>query len=163
MSGDLRRAIESLGHEYVTSIKTVRENIDRSILQERVTAMLSGFFGGLALLLGAIGLYGLMAYNVTQRTREIGIRLALGAHRAAVRWMVLRETLILALLGLLIGVPCALAASRLIASMLYGVAPHDAVTLVSVSLVLLVAAAIAGSLPARRAMRVDPMIALRYE
>lgn len=159
----VRRTVESLGHEYVFSINTVAQNIDRSLLQERVTAMLSAFFGGLALLLGAIGLYGLMAYNVTQRTREIGIRVALGAHRGSVQLMVLRETLLLALTGLAIGIPCALLASRFIASMLYGVAPHDAVTLAAVSLVLLIAAGIAGFLPSRRAMRVDPMVALRHE
>ncbi len=159
----LRQVIESQGHEYVSSVKTVGQEVDRSLLQERITAMLSAFFGGLALLLAAIGLYGLMAYNVTRRSREIGIRMALGARREAVQSMVLRETLWLALIGLAIGLPCAIAASRLIATMLYGIGANDPVTLVTVSLVLLAVAAIAGFVPARRAMRLDPMVALRHE
>jgi ABC-type antimicrobial peptide transport system permease subunit len=163
LRGALRQAVDSLGQEYVFSIKSVGQLIDKTILQERVTAMLSAFFGGLALLLAAVGLYGLMAYSVTQRTREIGIRLALGANRGSVWRMVLEETLFLALAGLSLGIPCALVASRFIAAMLYGVAPYDALTLAAVSLVLLSAAAVAGLLPARRAMRVDPMVALRYE
>ena len=163
MAASVRREVDSLGHEYVTSVKTVSENINRSLLQERVTALLSGFFGALALLLAAIGLYGLMAYDVTRRTREIGIRIALGAERDSVRWLVLRETLALAALGVAIGLPCALAASRLIASMLYGVSAKDPVTLTAVSALLVGVAALAGWIPARRATRVDPMVALRYE
>ena len=163
MRGAIKEAVDSLGQEYVFSIKSVGQLIDKTILQERVTAMLSAFFGGLALLLAAIGLYGLMAYNVTQRKREIGIRVALGANRGLVQRMVLRETLLLALAGLSIGIPCALVAARFISSMLYGVESHDAVTLAAVSLILLAVAALAGFLPARRAMRVDPMVALRYE
>jgi predicted permease len=163
MIGPLRQTIESLGHEYVASITTIQNEIDRSLLQERVTAMLSAFFGGLALLLAAIGLYGLMAYNVMRRSREIGIRMALGAQRGSVQRMVLRETLTLALIGLAFGVPCAAAASRLIASLLYGVSTHDPLTLVVVSIMLAAIAAIAGFIPARRAMRLDPMTALRNE
>ena len=163
ITGALRQAVESLGHEYIFSIKTVRQNIDRSILQERITAMLSAFFGGLALLLAAIGLYGLMAYAVAQRTREIGIRMALGAERTGVLKMVLRETLTLVGAGLAIGLPCALAATRLIGRVLYGLSPNDPVTLAWVVGALLAVGALAGYLPARRAMRVDPMVALRYE
>jgi putative ABC transport system permease protein len=159
----LRQVVDSFGHEYVFSVKAIRQLIDKSVLQERVAALLSIFFGALALLLGAIGLYGLMAYNVTQRTREIGIRLALGAPRSDVRWMVLRETLTLALTGIAIGVPCAIAASGLIANMLFGLTPHDPATLAMVATVLLAVGALAGYLPARRAMRVDPMAALRHE
>jgi putative ABC transport system permease protein len=163
MSGALRQTVASLGHEYVTSIKTVRQNIDRSLLQDRVTAMLSTFFGALTLLLAAIGLYGLMAYTVTQRTREIGIRLALGAARGRVLKMILRETLALVIAGVLIGVPCALAASQLIAHMLFGLSPNDPTTLTFVAGALLAVGILAGFLPARRAMRVDPMVALRHE
>jgi predicted permease len=159
----LRRTVESQGREYVFSIKTVRQNIDRSILQERVTAMLSTFFGALALLLAAIGLYGLMAYAVTQRTREIGIRMALGAKRSGVLRIVLREVIVLVGTGVGIGLPCALAATRLIGHMLYGVSPNDPVTLAWVVGALLAVGLLAGYLPARRAMRVDPMVALRYE
>ena len=159
----LRRTVESQGREYVFSIKTVRQNIDRSILQERVTAMLSAFFGALALLLAAIGLYGLMAYAVTQRTREIGIRMALGAKRSGVLRFVLREVIVLVGTGVGIGLPCAFAATRLIDHMLYGVSPNDPVTVACVVGALLAVGVLAAYLPARRAMRIDPMVALRCE
>jgi ABC-type antimicrobial peptide transport system permease subunit len=117
----------------------------------------------LALLLAAIGLYGLMAYNVTRRVREIGIRVALGAQRGVILWMVLREALVLAVVGVASGIACAIAAARWIASMLYGITPYDAATLVGVSFVLVMVAAVAAFLPAYRSARVDPMIALRQD
>jgi len=132
-------------------------------LRERIFAILSVFFGGLALLLAGIGLYGLMAYNVTRRTQEIGVRIALGAARREVLSMVLRETLGLTSIGIALGLVFALATSQLIANMLYGVPAQDPVTLVAVSVVLTAVAAVAGWIPARRAMLVDPMVALRYE
>lgn len=159
----IRRAVDSFGHEYVFSLKTVGQLIDKTFLQERVTAMLAAFFGGLALILAAVGIYGQMAYSVTRRTREIGIRIALGARGAEVRRMILREALTLAVLGLTLGVPCALVATRLIATMLFGLSSHDPVTLAIVAGVLLAVSAVASYLPARRAMRVDPMVALRHE
>jgi predicted permease len=163
MTNPVRRAVESLGHEYVSKVESIPEGIERSLLRERVVAMISAFFGGLTLLLAAIGLYGLMAYNVTRRVREIGIRVALGAQRGVVLWMVLREALVLATVGVAIGIACAIGASRWIASMLYGIAPYDATTLVGVSFVLLVVAALAVFLPAYRSTRVDPMVALRQD
>jgi predicted permease len=157
------QAIESLGHEYPLRTKTISQVISGEIVEERVTAMLSGFFGALALLLASIGLYGLMSYAVTRRTREIGIRVALGAQRENVLWIVMRETLALVLFGIAIGVPTALAATRLIASTLFGLSPGDLPTILGVSLLLLVVAMFAGYLPARRASGIDPMDALRTE
>jgi len=159
----VRRTVASLGHEYVPSLKTLREDINRSLMRERITAILSGFFGGLALLLAAIGLYGLMSYTVTRRTREIGIRIALGAQPGGVRRLFLRETLTLVMIGVAIGLLCALATTRLITHMLFGLSPYDPLTLVAVSVAMVAVGAVAGWLPARRAMRTDPLIALRYE
>jgi putative ABC transport system permease protein len=125
--------------------------------------MLSCFFGTLALLLASIGLYGLMSYTVTLRTREIGIRVAVGAQRENVLWLVLRETLALALFGIAIGIPSALAATRLITTKLFGLSPTDVPTITVVSLLLLLVALFAGYLPARRASAIDPIVALRAE
>ena len=155
--------VEALGHEYVIRTRTVAQTMDAELAEERVTAMLSGFFAALALLLSSIGLYGLMSYTVTRRTREIGIRVAVGAQRENVLWLILRETLTLALFGIAIGIPFALAASRLIASMLFGLSPSDLPTITGVSLLLLLVALFAGYLPARHASGIDPMVALRTE
>jgi predicted permease len=159
----VRQAVESQGREYVSYVRTGEEEIDRGLLKERLIALLSAFFGALALLLAGIGLYGLMAYNVTRRTREIGIRMALGAQRASVWGLVLRETLLLAAIGLALGIPCALAATSVVASMLFGISRYDALTLVTVSLALMAVGAAAGWIPARRAAKVDPLVALRCE
>jgi predicted permease len=155
--------IQSLAHEYPLETKTVQQTTSRILTEERVTAMLSGFFALLALLLASIGLYGLMSYTVTRRTREIGIRVAVGAQRQNVLWLVLRETLILALFGIAIGIPSALAATRLIATMLFGLSPTDLPTIIAVSLLLLLVALFAGYLPARRASIIDPIVALRTD
>jgi putative ABC transport system permease protein len=155
--------IESLGREYPLRTRTVAQVISHEHVQERVTAMLSGFFAALALLLASIGLYGLMAYAVTRRTREIGIRIALGAQRKNVLWLILQETLALTVLGIAIGIPSALVPTRLIAGMLFGVSPGDVPTIVGVSLLLVVVALFAGYLPARRASTIDPIVALRSE
>ncbi len=155
--------IESLGHEYPLRTRTVAQVISQELVEERVTAMLAGFFAALALLLASIGLYGLMSYAVTRRTREIGIRVAVGAQRKNVLWIVLRETLALVLFGIAIGIPSALAATRLIASMLFGLSPSDLPIIAIVSLLLLLVALFAGYLPARRASGIDPMVALRTE
>jgi predicted permease len=159
----VRKEIESPGQEYVVSTKTVAQVTGELLASERVNAMLCSFFAGLALLLGSMGLYGLMSYGVTRRTREIGVRVALGAQPRSVRWMILRETLALTLLGMAIGIPSGLAATRLIASTLYGLSPNDLPTIATACLLLLTVAFFAGYLPARKASGIDPMLALRTE
>lgn len=160
---EVRRLLDSLGHEYVLGTRTLKQADDQALLNERMTAALSEVFSALALLLAAVGLYGLMAFAVTRRSHEIGIRMALGAPRRGILWMLLGQTIRLVGIGIAIGVPCALAANRLVAHMLFGVSPDDPLTLVLVSLALLAAGAAAGYLPARRATAVDPMVALRCE
>jgi predicted permease len=155
--------VDSMGHEYVLSTKAVSEVVSSELGEERVIALLSGFFAALALLLASIGLYGLMSYAVTRRTREMGIRVALGAQRQSVLWIVLRETLALAGIGLAIGIPAAIAACRLISTMLFGLSASDPLTIAAVSLLLLAVALLAGYLPARRASSIDPLVALRSE
>jgi predicted permease len=155
--------IASLGREYPFWTGTIAQAMSQQLAKERVTAMLSGFFAVLALLLACIGLYGLMSYTVTRRTREIGIRVALGAQRENVLRLVLRETLALTLLGIVIGIPSAFAATRLIASMLFGPSPFDLSAITGVSLLLLLVALFAGYIPARRASAIDPIVALRAE
>jgi len=157
------REVDSLGHEYVLQTKTVAQVTGEALLPERVTATLAGFFAALALLLASAGLYGLMSYAVTRRTREMGIRVAVGAQRRNVLWIVLREALLLGLVGIAIGLPCALAAGRLLAGMLFDISPNDLATITGVSLLLLAVALFAGYLPARRASRIDPVVALRAE
>ncbi|HKW33814.1 MAG TPA: ABC transporter permease [Candidatus Acidoferrum sp.] len=155
--------IESLGREYPMRAATVHQMVNRVLVNERVIALLSGFFAALALLLASIGLYGLMSYGVTRRTREIGVRVALGAQQGRVRWMILGETLALTLFGIAIGIPSGLAATRLIASMLFGLSPNDLSTIVTACLLLLVVGFVAGYLPARKASSIDPILALHTE
>ena len=136
---------------------------DRTLVTERLVAQVSTGFGALALLVACVGLYGILAYSVARRTREIGLRLALGATRAGVLWMVLRESLALVGLGFAIGIPAALAASRLIRTMLYGLTPTNPATIGAAFLILLATSTAAAYIPARRAASVDPMTALRHE
>ena len=147
----------------LTNIKTQAADIDQTINQEIVFARLCTAFAILALVIACVGLYGTMAYAVARRTREIGIRMALGARRGLVTWMVLREVCVLAALGLAIGVPVARAASRLVESFLFELKTNDPRALAVAVAILLSAALVAGYGPARRASRVDPMIALREE
>ena len=142
---------------------TQAEVAEESIQAEHSLAALTGTFTGLAVLLACIGLYGVMAYNVSRRTRETGVRMALGAPRAGIRWLVLRESLLLAGSGIAVGVPAALVTNHLMKSVLYGVVPSDLPTFLAASVLLVTIAAIAAYLPARRASRVDPMVALRNE
>jgi predicted permease len=143
--------------------RTLRERVDDSIFVDRMIAALSGFFGALALLLAAIGIYGVMAYSVTRRTAEIGLRIALGAAPAKIAWMVLRDGLLLIALGVAIGLPLSLAAGRISASLLYGVKPNDPPTFIVTIAVLLGVGVLAALLPARRAAVVAPIEALRHE
>ena len=147
----------------VVGVTTLTEQINDRLNEERLIAQLVSFFGVLALILACIGLYGVMAQGVARRTNEIGIRMALGARGGNIAWMILRETLYLVLAGLLIGVPAALLGARLIESQLFGLKPADPLTLIAASLVLTIVALLAGYLPARRASRVNPLNALRYE
>ena len=142
---------------------TMTDAVNESIAMERALAILSGSFGTLSLLLAAIGLYGITSYAVSRRRAEIGIRMALGATRALVLRAVLSRVLILVSIGVMVGVGASLWASRFMAALLYGLGPRDAQTLVSAIVAMLAVAAFAGWLPAWRASRVDPMIALRSE
>ncbi|MGA8594065.1 MAG: FtsX-like permease family protein, partial [Bryobacteraceae bacterium] len=125
--------------------------------------LLSSLFGALALILAAVGLYGLMTYSVNRRPSEVGIRMALGAQRGEIAHMVLRELLLLVVIGLVVGIPVSIGASRFISSELYGLKPFDSVTIAVAGVTLMAIAALAGYPPARRASRVDPTVALRYE
>jgi ABC-type antimicrobial peptide transport system permease subunit len=145
------------------SARTLEDQVNRTLTDERLIAKLLSFFGALALLLACVGLYGLMSYAVVRRTREIGIRMALGAQRAAMLRMVLRETMLLVGIGIALGVPVALAATRLVEKYLFGLKPTDPATIMMAALLMLAVALLAGYLPARRASRTDPTVALRYE
>jgi len=147
----------------VFDVKTLEQQVDGSMVQERLIATLSGVFGVLALLLASIGLYGIMSYAVVSRTIEIGIRIAIGASQQSVLWMVLRETLILVLAGIVIGLPGALGTGRLISSLLFGLSARDPGTIVTAILVLLIVAGFAGYLPARRASHLNPVRVLHCE
>jgi len=147
----------------VTDMKTMRAQIHESLFVERIVAVLSAAFGLLATLLAAIGLYGVMSYAVSLRTREIGIRVALGAERRTVLFMVLKEVAVLALLGIVLGLPSGYGLGRLVESQLYGLTARDPLTFAVATAVLVVSAALAGYVPAARATRVDPLVALRYE
>jgi predicted permease len=147
----------------VTDMKTMEAQIRESLFVDRMVAGLSAAFGFLATLLAAVGLYGVMSYAVTLRTREIGIRVALGAERRTVLLMVLKEVAVLALIGVAIGLPSGYGLGRLVESQLYGMTARDPLTFAVATLTLLTAALLAGYIPAARATRVDPLVALRYE
>ncbi len=147
----------------VLSLAPIRLLIEESIGNERLIAQLCGFFGMLALLLAGIGLYGVMAYATSRRANEIGVRMALGAERITVIWMVLRETLLMVTVGIAVGLPLALLATRLIAATLAGLSANDPATIATGIFVMLAMGALAGIVPATRASRIDPMAALRQE
>ena len=147
----------------ITDIAALPDVLNASVAQPRFRTLLLALFGAIALVLAAVGIFGVISYSVSRRTHELGIRMALGAQPRSVMSMVLRETLALALLGIAVGVPCAVAAGRLIRRLLFNVTLYDPTTLVLVPVLLVAVAALASYIPARRAMRVDPLVALRHE
>jgi putative ABC transport system permease protein len=164
LAGSVRREVQALDPNLaVTDLQTLSDVVTASLFAARMGAVLLAIFGFLALVLAAIGLYGVMSYAVSRRTREIGIRMALGAGKGMVLRLVLREGLVLVGTGVAAGLIVAAAANRLLTSLLYGVSPLDATTFAAIPLVLVLVALLASYLPARRAARVDPIIALRYE
>jgi ABC-type antimicrobial peptide transport system permease subunit len=164
MAAAIRREIQAVDKSLeISDVSAIPQLRDQALVQERLLAELSGFFGLLALLLACIGLYGVMSYNVARRTHEISVRMALGAQRVDVVRLVMRATMSLVVIGSIAGLGSALATTRLIASLLYGLTPNDPLTIGLAGLLLITVAALAGYLPARRASRVDPMEALRHE
>ena len=148
-------------------VHTLDEEMGAALVQQRLIALLSSLFGGLALLLACVGLYGLLAFAMVQRMGEMGVRMALGARRVDVVWLVVREAWLLVAIGIVVGVPAALGAARVassqIAGLLFGLAATDPLTIAAAACSLFVVATLAAYLPARRASRVDPMVALRAE
>jgi predicted permease len=162
--GSIRQVARQLDANIpIYNLRTLDHQIDQSLLNDRLIATLSTAFGVLATLLAVIGLYGVMAYTVARRTREIGVRMALGAVQADVVWLVMREVLTLVGTGLALGLAAAWGLSRVVSSQLYGVAATDPLTIAAATGVLAAVALLAGYVPARRATRVNPVLALRYE
>jgi predicted permease len=160
----IRQAIKDVNRNLpIDEVATLSDHVDRSLVQQRLVARLSAFFGLTALLLACMGLYGILSYAVARRTNEIGIRMALGAERHHVLRMVMREALTLVLIGIATGLLAALALTKTTASLLFGLKPNDPLTIASAALLLLAIAVFAAYLPARRATNIDPMIALRHE
>jgi ABC-type antimicrobial peptide transport system permease subunit len=144
-------------------VRTLEEQTQDSFARERLLALLTTYFGAFAVLLACIGLYGLMNYSVTQRTPEMGLRMALGAQAAAVRWLVVRENAWTVIAGAVVGLGGAFAVVRLVQSQLFGVQPYDPAALGGATILLLAMASAAAYLPARRASRIDPLTALRHD
>jgi putative ABC transport system permease protein len=164
LNADVRRAVHEIDKDlYVPTLEPMTTFLSTQLAQPRFNMMLLAVFAAVAMMLAAIGIYGVIAYSVTQRTREIGIRMALGAQRTQMLGMVLRQSMLLVVIGIAIGFLVALAATRVMATLLYGVGAND-LSIYAVVIALLSAAAfLASYVPARRAMKVDPMVALRYE
>jgi ABC-type antimicrobial peptide transport system permease subunit len=160
----LRKAVQSIDPDLpLQEIRTQQEQIDGSMQQERIIAALTASFGMLALVLASVGVYGVMAYSVAQRTSEIGIRMALGALPREVLTMILREATWIALVGITCGIGATLLSTRLVTSLLYGLHPNDPAILATSALLLALVGLVAGWAPARRAAAVEPMRALRHE
>jgi predicted permease len=166
--GSVTSAIRAKLHDIdksipVVNVRTLNELVDRRLVQERIISQLSTFFAVLALVLASIGLYGVLSYGVARRTNEIGIRIAIGAAQRTVIWMILRETLVLVVIGAAIGIGGAIALARLVASRMFGVSTADPLSIAAAGLTLVAVAMFAACFPAMRASRVDPMQALRVE
>jgi len=159
----VRAAIRELNSEVPLNIHTLAEQVADNLVQERLLATLSGFFGGLALLLSMVGLYGVLSYFVTQRQVEFGIRMALGAERGSILRFVMRDVVVVLAVGVATGLAAALASVKMLERMLFGLEPRDAMTMATAACLLSGMALLAGYLPAWRATRADPMIALRSE
>ncbi len=160
----VRRTVHDVDPDVpISDVRTQTQQIAETLMQERLLGRLSSFFGGLAVLLACVGLYGLMAYAVSQRTHEIGIRMALGAKKSDVLRMVVGNGLKLTLVGIAVGATGAFALTRFLSSLLYGINARDPLTFIAVSLILISVALLACYIPARRATKVDPMVAIRYE
>jgi len=159
----VKRVLNEVNPAITVSFQDFKTMIEGSLLRERLLATLSGFFGVLALLLASIGLYGILSYSVVSRTNEIGIRMALGAQARNVRWMILREALLLLLAGLAVGLPLIVAVTRLAKTLLYDLTPTDPVSLGLAALLLFAVTLLASYVPARRATKLDPLTALRHE
>jgi putative ABC transport system permease protein len=163
-AGAVRREVSALDKDFpVSNIKFMNEILSSSVAQPRVYALLLGIFAGLALILAAIGIYGVMSYSVTQRTHEIGIRMALGAQRGDVLKLIIKQGMILALAGIIIGLIASFALTRILASQLFGVSATDHVTFAAISILLVIVTVIACYIPAARATKVSPIVAVRYE
>jgi predicted permease len=158
-----RRAREIVPGGFITNVATERQLVDESLLVERLLSILATLFGALALLLAAIGLYGILSFTVLRRTREIGVRIAIGAQRRAVLWMILRDTLALAAIGIALGIPVVLLAKKYIETELFGLKAEDPLAIAAAALILTGTVLAAGMLPALRASRLDPMACLRQE
>jgi putative ABC transport system permease protein len=159
----ITRVLNEINPAITVNFQWFKPMIEATILRERLMATLSVFFGLLALLLACIGLYGILSYGVASRTNEIGIRMALGAGKRDVSWLILREALLLVIAGVAVGLPMIFAVTRLASTLLFGLTPTDPVSLLFAALLMLAVAMVAGYLPSRRATKVDPMIALRCE
>jgi ABC-type antimicrobial peptide transport system permease subunit len=159
----IRNQIRALDATMPARIRPFAEVMDATLERERLIATLSGVFAALALVLTAAGLFGAIAYSVERRTREIAIRMSVGAQPLGVVWMVLRDCILVTVVGIAVGAPIAVWLSDVIRSQLFGVSPHDPATMVAAASGLLAVAMLAGYVPARRAARVDPVVALRQE
>ncbi len=161
---EVRQAVWSVNSNLpIASVRTMQDVYEKSLARTSFTLVMLGIAGAMALALGIVGIYGVISYTVAQRQREIGIRLALGAQRGDVLQMILRQGAQMALAGVVIGVAGAFALTRLMTNLLFGVTAHDPLTYGAVAALLFVVALLACYIPARRAMRVDPIVALRYE